>query len=104
VAAGYPLNDDGLDEAALEDDDDLRHDAAGLFGVDVGDASVQQNVIDVDAEVGDGGGGAVTVTRTGSTSTHDTVSCGKRKSGVWLTLRRLRMVMLELLLSARYVG
>jgi hypothetical protein len=80
----YPPLDDNLDEAALEDDDDLHEDAAVLFGIDVGDDSVQQNnVIDVDAEAGNGGGGAMTGTRTCSNSTHGTSSCGKHKSGVW---------------------
>ena len=84
VVDEYPLNDDDLAEAALEDDDDLREDVAVLFGVDVGDDNVQHNnIIDVDVEVGDSGGGVTTGTKISSTSTHGTTSYGKRKSSVW---------------------
>ena len=56
----YPLH--GSDSQAeaedleIEDDDDVHEDAAALFGIDVGDDGVPNNVIDVNA--GDDGGGA----------------------------------------------
>jgi hypothetical protein len=34
-----PQTDDEL-EAEAEDDDDMRDDAAGLFGIDLGDANI----------------------------------------------------------------
>ena len=55
----YPLH--GSDSHAeaedleIEDDDDVHEDAAALFGIDVGDDGVPNNVIDVNA--GDDGGG-----------------------------------------------
>jgi hypothetical protein len=85
----YPLtgNDDlraaGL---VLEDDDDIREDAAALLGINVGSGSA---TIDLDAD--DGGGGAATTTRTrfGSTSTDGTSSVGKRKYGVWVDFEEI---------------
>ena len=43
------------EDLEIEDDDDVREDAAALFGIDVGDDGVPNNVIDVNA--GDDGGG-----------------------------------------------
>jgi hypothetical protein len=48
------LHGDGehpVEDLEIEDDDDIRDDAAGLFGIDLGDGS---NPIDVDAGDGDG--------------------------------------------------
>jgi hypothetical protein len=68
VADEYPLCSD--DEVEMEDDDDVRDDAAGLFGDDLGDASVPNDAIE-------GGGVAA------STDTHGTSSHGKRTSSCW---------------------
>jgi len=64
-----PYADDLLE---VEDDDDIRDDVAGLFGVDLGDGN---QPIDVDGDDDDGG---VEV----STDTHGT-SSGKKVSAVW---------------------
>jgi hypothetical protein len=83
-------NDDPIeDELGVEDDDDLREDAAALFGIDTGDDPLP---IDVDAIDGKGGGGTVTATRTGSTSTHgtSTTGAGKHKSGVWVDFDEIK--------------
>ena len=61
------------DELEVEDDDDLRDDAAGLFGIDLGDGN---QPIDLDGDDGDGG---VEV----STNTHGTsTTSGKKVSAV----------------------
>jgi hypothetical protein len=83
-------NDDPIeDELGVEDDDDLREDAAALFGIDAGDDPLP---VDVDAIDGEGGGGTMTVTRTGSTSTHGTSTAGaaKRKSTVWVDFDEIK--------------
>ena len=81
----YPLN--GFDSQAededleIEDDDDVREDAAALFGIDVGDDGVpNNNVIDVDG--GDGGGAAAEPAGCYSMDTQGTTTSGKRKSSV----------------------
>ena len=90
----YPLHgsDSQADpeELELEDNGDLRADAATLFGIDVGDGNVQNNVIDVDA--GDAGGGAAAAAAAGacSTDTHGTSSSGKRKSSVWADFKEVK--------------
>ena len=104
VVDEYPLNDDDLAEAALGDDDDLRDDAAILFGVDVCDDNVQQNnIIDVDAKVSDSGRA-----RLGQGLAPPPLMVPLLMVSVNLVfgmiLRRLRKVMLELLLSARCIG
>jgi hypothetical protein len=67
------LHPDDLLEA--EDDEDLRDDAAGLFGIDIGDGN---QPINVDGDDDDGGVDA-------STNTHgtSTTTSGKRVSDVW---------------------
>lgn len=79
----FPLNSDDEREAEAEDDDDLGDDAAALLGIDVGD----NDVIDVDGEVGDGDAPTVTpqATGVGSTDTHgtSTAAAGGKKSAVW---------------------
>jgi hypothetical protein len=83
-------NDDPIeDELEVEDDDDLREDAAALFGIDASDGLLP---IDVDAIDGEGVGGTTTVTRTGSTSTHctSTASAGKRKSAIWVDFDEIK--------------
>ena len=81
----YPLN--GFDSQAededleIEDDDDVREDAAALFGIDVGDDDVpNNNVIAVDA--GDNGGVAAEPVGCYSMDTQGTTTSGKRKSSV----------------------
>ena len=82
-ADAFPLH--GSDSQAeaedleIEDDDDVREDAAALFGIDVGDDGVPNNVIDVGT--GDGGGGAEPA-RCCSMDTQGTTTSGKRKSSV----------------------
>ena len=62
------------DELEVEDDDDLRDDAASLFDIDLSDGN---QPIDLDGDDGDGG---VEV----STNTHGTSSTsGKKVSDVW---------------------
>ena len=62
------------DELEVEDDDDLCDDAAGLFGIDLGDGN---QPIDLDGDDGDGG---VEV----SNDTHGTsTTSGKKVSAVW---------------------
>ncbi|XP_066358138.1 zinc finger BED domain-containing protein RICESLEEPER 2-like [Miscanthus floridulus] len=73
----YPLHGDN--ELEVEDDDDIRDDATGLFGVDLGDCSVPNDVGE-----GDGGGGA------DSTDTHGTSSAGKRTSAVWVDFEEIK--------------
>ena len=64
------------EELEIENDDDLRDDAASLFGIDLGDGDGNQP-IDLDGDDGDGG---VEV----STDTHGTSSTsGKKVSDVW---------------------
>ena len=81
----YPLHgSDSQDEEDLEieDDDDVREDAAALFGIDVDDNDVpNNNVIDVDA--GDGGGAAAEPAGCCSMDTQGTTTSGKRKSSTW---------------------
>ena len=70
-----PHSDDLLE---VEDDDDIREDAAALFGIDLGDGDGSQpDPINLDAD-GDGGVEA-------STETHgiSTTRTGKNKSAVW---------------------
>ena len=88
----HPGDDHLADELEMEDDDDVREDAAALFGIDVGDGNVPNNVIDVDAEAGagDGGGGAAMAAGCGSTDTHGTSSSGKRKSSVWADFKEVK--------------
>jgi hypothetical protein len=43
------------DELEAEDDDDLRGDAAGLFGIDLGDGTVDSQPIEIDGDDDDGG-------------------------------------------------
>ena len=76
----HPLGD-GEDQAPhlddkleVEDDDDLRDDAAGLFGIDLGDGN---QPIDLDGDDGDGGVEVSTDTRGTSTTS------GKKVSAVW---------------------
>ena len=52
----------------MENDDDIREDAAGLFGIDLGDGD-GTHLIDLDAGDDDGGVAA-------STNTHGTSSTG----------------------------
>ncbi|XP_039801401.1 uncharacterized protein LOC120665787 [Panicum virgatum] len=101
----HPGDDHLADELEMEDDD-VREDAAALFGIDVGDGNVPNNVIDVDAEAGagDGGGGAAMAAGCGSTDTHVTSSSGKRKSSVWADFKEVRKMMCELLLSVTFVA
>jgi hypothetical protein len=83
-------NDDPIeDELEVEDNDDLREDAAALFGIDADDGPLP---IDVDAIDDEGGGGTAMATRTGSTSTHgtSTASAGKLKSAVWLDFDEIK--------------
>ena len=68
------------DELELEDDDDIRADAAALFDIDVSDGNIQNNVIDVDA--GDGGGATAEPAGCCSMDTQGTTTSGKRKSSV----------------------
>jgi hypothetical protein len=68
VADEYPLCSD--DEVEMEEDDNFCDYVTGLFGVNLGDASVSN-----DAD--DGGGVAA------STDTHGTSSHGKRTSSYW---------------------
>ena len=85
----YPLagNDDLIEVGLLlEDDDDIRDDAAVLLGIDVGSGSAP-----IDLDGGNGGGWvepAPSATATGtpvSSNSIDGTSClGKRKSGVWV--------------------
>jgi hypothetical protein len=78
----YPFHgDDLVDELEIEDDDDLLEDAAAVFGIDVGDDSVPNDVVDVD---GDGGGGA------DSTNTHGTSSASKRTFTVWVDFEEIK--------------
>ena len=90
----YPLHGSDSqadpDELELEDDDNIRADAAALFGIDVSDGNIQNNVIDVDA--GDAGGGAAAAAAAGacSTDTHGTSSSGKRKSRVWADFKEVK--------------
>src|SRR6185503_7215566 len=88
----HPGDDHLADELEMEDDDDVREDAAALFGIDVGDGNVPNNVIDVDAEAGagDGGGGAAMAAGCGSTDTHGTSSSGKHKSSVWADFKEVK--------------
>ena len=88
----HPGDDHLADELEMEDDDDVREDAAALFGIDVGDGNVPNNVIDVDADAGagDGGGGAAMAAGCGSTDTHGTSSSGKRKSSVWADFKEVK--------------
>ena len=81
----YPLH--GSDSQAeaedleIEDDDDVREDAAALFGINVGDDGVpNNNVIDVDA--GDSGGAAAEPAGCYSMDPQGTTTSGKRKSSV----------------------
>ena len=83
-----PGDDLHTDEMEIEDDDDVREDAAALFGIDVSDDSVLNNIVDVDA--GDGGGGAATATGCCSTDTQGTTSSGKRKSSVWADFKEVK--------------
>ena len=77
------------DELEIEDDDDTREDATTLFGIDVGDGNVHNNVVDVDAD--DAGGGAPMVAAGAcSTDTHGTSSNGKRKSSVWADFKEVK--------------
>ena len=88
----YPLH--GSDSQAeaedleIEDDDDVREDAAALFGINVGDDGVPNNVIDVDA--GDGGGGAEPAAGCCSLDTQGTTSSGKCKSSVWADFKEVK--------------
>jgi hypothetical protein len=68
----YPLHGEDRedDELEIEDDNDLREDAAALFGIDVGDGNVPN-------DAGDSDGGVAA-----STNTHGTSSVGKRTSAV----------------------
>jgi len=69
------------EDLEIEDDDDVREDAAALFGIDVGDDGVpNNNVIDVDA--GDGGGAAAEPAGCYSMDTQGITTSGKRKSSV----------------------
>jgi hypothetical protein len=78
----YPHHgNDLVDELEIEDDNNLREDAATVFSIDVGDSSVLNDVVDVD---GDGGGGA------DSTNTHGTSSAGKRTSPVWVDFEEIK--------------
>jgi hypothetical protein len=78
----YPLHgNDLVDELEIEDDDDLREDAAAVFGFEVGDGSIPNDTVDVD---GDDGGGA------DSTDTHGTSSVGKRTSDVWVDFEEIK--------------
>ena len=88
----YPLH--GSDSQAeaedleIEDDDDVREDAAALFGINVGDDGVPNNVINVDA--GDGGGGAEPAAGCCSLDTQGTTSSGKCKSSVWADFKEVK--------------
>jgi hypothetical protein len=65
------------DELEAEDDDDLRGDAAGLFGIDLGDGTVDSQPIEIDGDDDDGGVDA-------STDTHGTSTTSSKKvSAVW---------------------
>jgi len=102
----HPGDDHLADELEMEDDDDVREDAAALFGIDVGDGNVPNNVIDVDVEAGadDGGGGAVMATGSAPPTLmvpHLQVNANL-VSG--LILRRSRKMMCELLLSVTFVA
>ena len=73
------------EDLEIEDDDDVREDAAALFGIDVGDDGVPNNnvnVIDVDTDAGDGGGAAAEPAGCYSIDTQGTTTSGKRKSSV----------------------
>ena len=91
-ADAFPLH--GSDSQAeaedleIEDDDDVREDAAALFGIDVGDDGVPNNVINVGA--GDGGGGAEPAAGCCSIDTHGTTSSSKRKSSVWADFKEVK--------------
>ena len=96
-ADAFPLH--GSDSQAeaedleIEDDDDVREDAAALFGIDVGDDGVPNNninVIDVDADAGDGGGAAAEPAGCCSMDTQGTTTSGKRKSSVWADFKEVK--------------
>jgi len=94
----YPLtgNDDLITAGLLlEDDDDIRDDAAALLGIDVRSGSAP-----IDLDGGDGGGGpapapSATATRTpvGSNSTDGTSCLGKRKYDVWVDFDEIYEIM-----------
>jgi hypothetical protein len=91
-----------LDELEIEDDDDTHEYTATLFGIDVGDGNVHNNVVDVDA---DDNGGGLRWQRQGLAPLtlmvpHPVVSANLLFG---LILRRSRKMMLELLLSVRCV-
>ena len=69
----------GADEYPLHDDD-IHEDAGALFGIDVDDGNVPNNIVDVDA--GDTSGGVTATTGACSIDTHGTSSSGKHKSSV----------------------
>ena len=81
------------EDLEIEDDDDVREDAAALFGIDVGDDGVPNNnvnVIDVDANTGDGGGAAAEPAGCYSIDTQGTTTSGKRKSSVWADFKEVK--------------
>ena len=81
------------EDLEIEDDDDVREDAAALFGIDVGDDGVPNNnvnVIDVDADAGDGGGAAAEPAGCYSIDTQGTTTSGKRKSSVWADFKEVK--------------
>ena len=78
-----------LDELEIEDDDDIREDAAALFGIDVSDGNVHNNVVDVDADDA-GGGGPVAAAGACSIDTHGISSSGKRKFSVWADFKEVK--------------
>jgi hypothetical protein len=82
--------EDELEE--VEDDDDLRQDAAALFGVDAGDGPLPP--IDVDALNGDDNGAIATHTGSTSTATHgtSTVVSANLLSG-WIFMRSKMLMM-----------
>jgi hypothetical protein len=95
----HPPLDDGEDlaphpdeELEIEDDDDVRDDAAGLFGIDLGDGN-QPQPIDLDGD----DDGVEPSTDTYCTSTTSTSSKKSLLSG--RTSLRLRRTIFELLLS-----
>jgi hypothetical protein len=82
----YPRHGDGEDrvdddDLEIKDDDDLRDDVAGLFGVNLGDDNVS-----TDVDVGDGDSGGVAA----STDTHGTSSVGKCTSAVWEDFTKIK--------------
>ncbi|KAG2536847.1 hypothetical protein PVAP13_9NG225846 [Panicum virgatum] len=77
------------EDLKIEDDDDIREDAAALFSIDVGDDGVpNNNVINVDG--GDGGGAAAELAGCCSMDTQGTTTFGKHKSSVWADFKEVK--------------